>query len=90
MALLEARQHPALLKRVGVNLLDGMLQGTMLPDGSFRDSDFEGNQERYLHQMSTAGLAVDCLLGINPPRWMISATPQPGPARLWQRLQLCD
>jgi Beta-galactosidase len=71
----EARQHPALLKRLGVNLVDGMLQGWMLPEGSFNDAEFNGNQDRYLRQMNVAGLAVDCLLGINPPRWMMNAHP---------------
>jgi Beta-galactosidase len=71
----EARHDPALLKRLGVNLTDGMLQGSMQSDGSFRDADFKDNQGRYLGQMDASSLAVDCLLGVNPPRWMMIATP---------------
>ena len=71
----EARQHPALLKRLGVNLVDGMLQGPMKPGGSFDDAGFKSGQEAYLRRMADSELAVDCLLDLSPPRWMINATP---------------
>ena len=70
----EARQNPALLKRLGVNLVDGSLRGTMNQDGSFNDAQING-QVAYLRQMAEAGFAVDCMLGVGPPPWMLSATP---------------
>jgi len=72
----EARDHPGLLKRLGVNLVDGMLQERMTAPGAFDDASFEAGQGAYLRQMNGAGLAVDCLLGVTPPRWMINATPE--------------
>ncbi len=71
----EAWQHPELLKRLGVNLVDGVLQGSISTEGSFDDTGFKASQEKYLRQMTQAGLAVDCMLGVNPPRWLIRASP---------------
>lgn len=70
----EARQNPALLKSIGVNLVDGSLSGAMNQGGSFSDGQTAG-QVDYLRQMATAGFAVDEMLGVNPPRWLLGATP---------------
>ena len=71
----EAREHPALLKRLGVNLVDGMFQGTMRSNGLFDDPGFKSGQQTYLRQMTDCGLAVDCLWGVGLPQWLFETTP---------------
>lgn len=76
-----ADRDPALLRRLGANLADGMVRGTIRADGSFRDDWFRSGPGAFLDRMATAGFAVDSLLDANPPRWMIDATTemvQPG------------
>ena len=66
---------PALARRLGLNLADGMLRGTQKPDGSFDDSALRGGDGQYLGRMARDGFAVDCLLGGEVPQWMADATP---------------
>jgi len=66
-------RDPALLKRLGVNLVDGMLPGGMSRDGSFNDDQYNRGQGAYLRGMGEAGFPVDCMYGIGLPRWLIDA-----------------
>ena len=68
----EARTNPQLLKRLGVNLVDGMFQGSIRADGSFDDAGYRAGPIAYLGRMANAELAVDFLYGIEPPRWLFN------------------
>lgn len=65
---------PALARRLGINLADGMLRGTQNPDGSFDEGQLRGGDGPYLQRMTEAGFPVDCLLGADLPKWMVDAT----------------
>jgi hypothetical protein len=70
-----ADADPAVARRLGITLVDGMLRGTQNPDGSLDDSWPRGGDGQYLARMDKAGFPVDCLLGAEVPRWMQEATP---------------
>lgn len=65
----ESEHDPAMLKRLGVNLVDGMVRGDVRADGSFDD------RGRSLRQVTHSEFPVDCLLEVKPPQWLLDATP---------------
>jgi len=70
-----ARQEPELLKRLGVNLVDGMFWGDMLSMTEFSDRRFEERDRPYMEQMKRENFAVDVMLASAPPRWMYDKYP---------------
>ncbi len=66
---------PALFKRLGVNLSDGMMRGTMNADGSFDDAGMKAGDGALLDRVGQAGFAADCLFGFGPPKWLTDANP---------------
>lgn len=66
---------PALARRLGINLADGMLRGTQKPDGSFDEGQLRGGDGPYLQRMTEAGFPADCLLGAELPQSVVDATP---------------
>ncbi|MFC1714604.1 beta-galactosidase [Candidatus Poribacteria bacterium] len=70
-----AREKPELLKRLGVNLVDGMFWGSMLSMTEFSDRRFEERDRPYLEQMKRDNFAVDVMLASAPPRWMYDKYP---------------
>lgn len=70
-----AEKEPDLAHRLGINLVDSSLRGTMRPNGEWDLGEFNGRFGPYFERMEQAGFAVDALLGCNPPKWLVDATP---------------
>ena len=70
-----AREKPELLKRLGVNLVDGMFWGGMISMTEFSDRRFEESDRPYLEQMKRENFAIDVMLASAPPRWMYDKYP---------------
>jgi hypothetical protein len=66
---------PALARRLGITLADGMLRGGQNQDGSWDEGQLRGGDGPYLGRMAQAGFPVDCLFGIYVPGWLMDATP---------------
>ena len=66
-----ARNQPRIMKRLGVNLVDGMLRGEMDETGQFDDQWYERREKPHLEKMERENFAVDVMLSINPPPWLL-------------------
>ena len=67
-----AREQPQMLKRLGVNLVDGMLRGFIDASGECSDTS---DDQSYLREMAQQHFAVDAMLSINPPPWLFERHP---------------
>ncbi|MEE9392799.1 MAG: hypothetical protein V3W41_09875 [Planctomycetota bacterium] len=54
-----ARRKPDLMKRLGVNLVDGMLRGGLTESGKLDDDWFRERSKPHLNQMLRDNIAVD-------------------------------
>ena len=67
-------QDPAMARRLGINLADSVLRGSMNPDGTWNDGEYTW-RGAFLDHCAKEGFAVDSLLGGDPPKWMAEADP---------------
>ena len=65
-----ARSEPQLMKRLGVNLVDGMLRGALTESGELDEGWYQSRSKKTLDQMQQENFAVDAMLSIGPPDWL--------------------
>lgn len=70
-----AQTNSAMLKRLGVNLVDWSVTGSMRESGAFSDSRYVTRDKAYLDEMARKNFAVDGLLSLSPPAWLYKRFP---------------